>query len=60
MSKRVKINFKTVNEGKYTVIPGEEIAEVNKRIREAMIPVIREYKQKEFQSWISARDKRVG
>jgi hypothetical protein len=60
MSKRIKINFKIVNEGKYSVIPGEEIAAVNKRIREAMLPVVREYKRKEFQSWISARDKRVG
>lgn len=59
MSKRVKINFETVNAGKYTVIPGEEIAQVNKRIREAMIPVVREYKQKEFQSWRSASQKKI-
>ena len=42
MSKRVKINFQTINEGNYTVIPGKEIAEVNKRIREAMLPVVRD------------------
>ena len=60
MSKRVKINFETANKGKYTVIPAEEIAEVNKRIREAMIPVVRDYNRKQFQSWISVRDKLVG
>jgi hypothetical protein len=60
MSKRIKINFQTVNEGNYTIIPREEIAKVNKNIREAMLPVVRDFKRKEFQSWISARDKRVG
>jgi len=60
MSKRIKISFDTVNRGNYTVISAEDIAETNKNIREAMIPVIREYKRKEYQSWISARDKRVG
>jgi hypothetical protein len=60
MSKRIKINFQSLNEGNYTVIPGKEIAEVNKRIREAMLPVIRDFKRKEFQSWISAKDKRIG
>lgn len=55
MSKRVKINFQTINEGNYTVIPGKEIAEVNKRIREAMLPVVREFKRKECQSWIKQK-----
>lgn len=60
MSKRVKISFETVNRGNYTVISSEDIAETNKNIREAMLPVIREFKRKEFQSWILTKDKRVG
>ena len=34
MSKRIKINFETVNEGKYEIIPKEKIFETNKRIKE--------------------------
>ena len=60
MTKRVKINFQSINEGNYTVIPKEEIAEVNKRIREAMLPVVKDFERKQFQSWISMKDKRVG
>ena len=36
MSKRVKINFETVNKGKYEIIPPEKIAETNARIKKAM------------------------
>jgi hypothetical protein len=36
MSKRVKINFETINKGKYEIIPWEKIHETNKRIKEAM------------------------
>ena len=36
MSKRVKINFETINEGKYEIIPPEKIAESNARIKKAM------------------------
>lgn len=36
MSKRVKINFETINKGKYEVIPPEKIAETNARIKKAM------------------------
>ena len=36
MSKRVKINFETINQGKYQIIPWEKIYEMNNRIKEAM------------------------
>jgi hypothetical protein len=36
MSKRVKVNFETINKGKYKVIPWEKIHETNKLIKEAM------------------------
>ena len=36
MSKRVKINFETVNEGKYEIIPPEKVAESNARIKKEM------------------------
>lgn len=36
MSKRVKINFETINKGKYEIIPCEKIHETNKRIKEVM------------------------
>lgn len=46
MSKRVKINFETINEGKYKIIPPEKIAESNSRIKEAMKKFIRKLKRK--------------
>jgi hypothetical protein len=36
MSKRVQLNFETINKGKYEIIPWEKIHETNKRIKEAM------------------------
>jgi hypothetical protein len=36
MSKRVKINFETVNEGKYEIIPPEKVTESNARIIKEM------------------------
>ena len=36
MSKRVKISFETINEGKYEIIPSKKIAETNARIKKAM------------------------
>jgi len=36
MSKRVKINFETVNEGKYAIIQPEKVAESNARIKKEM------------------------
>jgi len=53
MSKREKINFGSVNNGNYTVIPPEDIANSRKRISENMKKVIREYKRKE---WLSIQD----
>lgn len=35
-SKRIKINFETINKGNYTVIPQNEINETNNRIKKAM------------------------
>jgi len=46
MSKRVKINFESVNKGKYTIIPPEDIAESNERIKKAMKTIIRKHKTK--------------
>ena len=46
MSKRVKINFETVNKGKYEIIPPEKIAESRKRIAENMRKFIRKLKRK--------------
>jgi hypothetical protein len=36
MSKRIKVNFETINKGKYKVIPWEKIHETNKGVKEAM------------------------
>ncbi len=46
MSKRVKINFETVNKGRYNIIPPEKIAESRKRIAENMREFIRKLKRK--------------
>lgn len=54
MSKRVKINFQSCNEGKYTVIDPKVIAEVNKRIKENMEPIIRDFQKKQYESWLSS------
>jgi hypothetical protein len=42
MSKRIKINFETINKGKYEIIPPQEIAESNARIKKAMKNLIEE------------------
>lgn len=42
MSKRIKINFETINKGRYEIIPWEKIHETNKRIKKAL----RKLKQK--------------
>lgn len=36
MSKRVKVNFETINAGKYTIIPAKDIAEINARVKKEM------------------------
>lgn len=49
-SKRVKISFETVNNGKYVVISNSAIAETNQRVKAAMKEVVRVYEKKETQS----------
>ena len=49
-SKRVKISFKSVNDGKYTTIKRSDIAETNERVKEAMKDVVREYEKNETRS----------
>ena len=46
MSKRVKINFKTVNKGRYEIIPHEKIAESREQIKQNMKAFIRKMKRK--------------
>jgi hypothetical protein len=46
MSKRVKINFETINKDKYEKIPWKKIHETNKRIKEAMRKFISLIQQK--------------
>jgi hypothetical protein len=54
MSKRIKISFERINEGKYTVIDPKEIVETNKRIKKEMTPIIQEFERKQFESWLQA------
>lgn len=49
-SKRVKISFQTVNDGRYTVIKNSTIAETNQRVKAAMKEVVRVYEKKEKES----------
>ena len=58
MSKRTKISFERINEGRYTVIDPQDIAETNKRIKKEMTPIIREFERKQFESWLQA-DKNI-
>jgi hypothetical protein len=46
MSKRVKINFETVNKGRYEIIPPEKIAESRERIKQNMKAFIKKMKRK--------------
>jgi hypothetical protein len=54
MSKRDKVTFETINKGNYTIIDPKEIAEINERIKKEMSPIIRDFEQKEFESWLQA------
>lgn len=49
-TKRVKISFAIVNEGRYTIIDKSAIAETNERIKGAMKDVVRNFEKKETQS----------
>jgi hypothetical protein len=53
-SKRVKINFETINRGNYTIIESSEIAEINKRIKSEMDPIIKDFERKERLSYQQA------
>jgi len=46
VSKRVKINFETINKGRYEIIPPEKIEESRKRIAKNMREFIRKLKRK--------------
>ena len=48
----IKISFE--REGQYTVIDPKDIAETNRRIKKEMIPIIREFERKQFESWLHA------
>ena len=54
MSKRTKISFERINEGKYTVINPQDIAETNERIKKEMKPIILEFERKQFESWLQS------
>ncbi len=41
MSKRVKISFEIINEGRYTIIPMKDIIETNENIKEVMTKIVR-------------------
>ena len=46
MSKRVKINFETVNKGEYEIIPPTKIADSRERIKQNMRAFLRKIKRK--------------
>lgn len=54
MSKRVKINFESVNKAKYTIINPKDIAKINENIKKEMTPIIQEFERKQFESWLQA------
>jgi len=47
---RVKISLGYINKGLYEFIPDEQVAKSNKRIKEFMTPLVKEYKNKEAAS----------
>lgn len=49
MSKRSKVNFESLNEGKYEIIPWEKIHETNKRIKEFFRKFKKKIKSKDEQ-----------
>ena len=56
MIKRVKINFGSINNGNYTVIDPNKIAESRARIAKNMKPKVMEFKRKMAQSMIDAQN----
>lgn len=59
MSKRTKITFESINSGNYTVIDPKLIAEANKRIKEAMKPIVKDFNRKMALSLIEAGKLRI-
>lgn len=49
-SRRIKISFSTINDGKYTVIKQADIAQTNQRIKTEMKSVVRVFEKKEAES----------
>jgi hypothetical protein len=45
MKKRTKINFESINKGKYEIIPNEKIDESRKRIKESMKKILKGLKK---------------
>ena len=52
MSKRVKINFETINKGRYEIIPPEKVAESRERIKQNMKTFLKKMSKEEIQHWI--------
>jgi len=46
MSKRVKINFENINNGRYEIIPPEKVAESRERIKQNMKTFIKKINNK--------------
>lgn len=46
-SKRIKISFGEVNEGRYTVISRDETSRTNERVKREMGNVVKEYEKKD-------------
>ena len=53
-SKRIKISFNNVNEGKITVISTDAISQTSNRIKTEMRGVVREHEKKQVISQIEA------
>ncbi len=45
MSKRVKINFETINKGRYEIIPPEKVAESREQIKQNMKTFLKKIKK---------------
>ncbi len=49
-SKRIKISFKNVNEGRFTVISSADISQSSNRIKTEMKDVVREHEKRQVLS----------
>jgi hypothetical protein len=57
MSKRVKISFSKINEGKITIIDAASITATRERVRKAMEIIVRENDKKQNRSHTSLKIK---